>query len=113
MASQSFPLKPRYSDDLESISKVTVHALNQNGDWIWRPSTTEIFTSDDGINFTSVGTTNEYSKKENATGTMTVNFTTVNTRYVKVLIKNWGTIPPGNSGSGNPAWLFVDEIEME
>jgi hexosaminidase len=97
----------------DSISKVTIHALNQNGDWIWRPSSVEIFSSDDGINFISLSTTNEYIKKENATGSMSVNFPSVKKRYVKVFIKNWGIISPGNSGSGNPAWLFVDEIEAE
>jgi len=34
-------------------------------------------------------------------------------RFVKVLVKNWGMIQPGHSASGNLAWLFVDEIEVE
>ena len=33
-------------------------------------------------------------------------------RFVKVLVKNLGTIPEGNSGAGNKPWLFVDEIEV-
>ena len=53
------------------------------------------------------------TSKQNATGIITVHFNANNSRYVKVHIKNQGTIPPGNSGSGNPAWLFVDEIEVE
>jgi hexosaminidase len=97
----------------ESISKVTVHALNQNGDWIWKPSTTEVLTSVDGITFRSAAKTNEFIKTENTNGVMVVNFTEVNTRFVKVVISNWGKIPAGNSGSGNPAWVFVDEIEVE
>ena len=96
-----------------NISKVTAHTLHQAGDWIWRPITAEVFVSDDGINFKTVGLTDDFIKKGNANGEMAVNFEAVNTRFVKVLISNWGTIPAGNSGSGNPAWLFVDEIEVE
>ena len=34
------------------------------------------------------------------------------TRFVKVVVTNWGEIPAGNPGAGNKAWLFVDEIEV-
>ena len=43
---------------------------------------------------------------------MKVAFTTTNTRYVKVVVTNWGNIPKGNPGEGNKAWLLVDEIEI-
>ncbi len=41
-----------------------------------------------------------------------VSFAPVKTRYVRVLVKNYGKIPDGNPGAGNNAWLFVDEIEI-
>ena len=34
-------------------------------------------------------------------------------RYVRVVAKNYGIIPSGKPGAGNPAWLFVDEIEVD
>ncbi|MEI2739694.1 MAG: hypothetical protein V9F01_13045 [Chitinophagaceae bacterium] len=34
-------------------------------------------------------------------------------RYIKVVVKNYGTIPDGKPGAGNKAWLFVDEIEVK
>jgi hexosaminidase len=40
-------------------------------------------------------------------------FAPLRTRYVKVFAKNFGVIPSGNPGAGNPAWLFVDEIEVQ
>ena len=43
---------------------------------------------------------------------MKVEFAEKNTRYVKVVVKNWGEIPQDNPGAGNKAWLFVDEIEI-
>ena len=43
---------------------------------------------------------------------MKVEFAEKNSRYIKVVVKNWGDIPAGNAGAGNKAWLFVDEIEI-
>jgi len=97
----------------EYISKVVVHTLHQKGSWIWRPLTMEAFASEDGINFTTLGLTDDFEKKENGCGTMTVNFNSSNARYVKVIIKNWSPIPDHEPGAGNNAWLFVDEIEVE
>jgi hexosaminidase len=31
-------------------------------------------------------------------------------RYVKLKVKNYGTIPDGKQGAGNKAWTFIDEI---
>jgi hexosaminidase len=39
-------------------------------------------------------------------------FAPTQARYVKIIIKNFGTIPAGKAGGGHPAWLFVDEIEV-
>ncbi len=33
-------------------------------------------------------------------------------RYLKVVVKNYGTIPADKPGAGEKAWLFVDEIEV-
>lgn len=97
----------------DSIRKVTVHALNDNGAWIWKPSAVEVFASGNGIDFSAAGTANNFVKTTGANGTITVSFNSTATRFVKVLVKNWGIIPPGNSGSGSKSWLFIDEIEVE
>ena len=98
----------------EEISKVVVHTLQQKESWIWKPAAVEIFGSPDGKIFASLGLTDNFEKKENNTGTMTVNLINIaHTRYIKVLAKNRGPIPDNEPGDGNPAWLFVDEIEIE
>lgn len=43
---------------------------------------------------------------------MTVNFTAIETKFIKIKISNWGEIPAGEPGANNKAWLFVDEIEI-
>lgn len=74
----------------------------------------EVFVSNDGTNFTALGLTDDFNEniKKPEKGMMKVAFTTTNTRYVKVVVTNWGNIPKGNPGEGNKAWLLVDEIEI-
>jgi hexosaminidase len=37
----------------------------------------------------------------------------MNCRFIRVVAKNTGIIPSGNPGSGEKAWLFIDEIEVK
>jgi hexosaminidase len=97
---------------MQSIGSVVVHALHQQASWIWQPLTLSIQVSADGINYTAMGFTDDFVKKENGKGTMTVSSDAKQARYVKVKVENWGEIPAGNPGAGNKAWLFVDEIEV-
>ncbi len=98
----------------EMISKAVVHTLRQTGSWIWQPLVTEVFVSSDGNNFESAGLSDDFkiTIKGLEKGTMKVEFQPRKARYIKLLIKNWGEIPAGEPGSGNKAWLFVDEIEV-
>ncbi len=99
---------------LEPISFVVVNTLNRTSSWIWRPLTTEVFGSGDGINWYSLKLTDDYEETKDGTGKgkMTMSFKATYARYVKVVVTNWGTIPAGNPGAGNKPWLFVDEIEV-
>lgn len=94
----------------ETISKVVVHSLRQEGSWIWQPQTVEAFALNEKGEWLPLGLTDDFAGKTN--GTMTLYFESVKSQQVKVLIKNWGEIPTGNPGAGNKAWLFVDEIEV-
>jgi hexosaminidase len=99
------------------VSKVIIHVLKQTGSWIYLPKQVEItyipyidttiitrhppletitvdVNPDDDINKIEI-------KKEKFC------------RYIQVKVKNYGIIPSGKSGAGNPAWLFVDEIEVQ
>lgn len=100
------------------ISKVTVHVLEQNGSWIYLPSQIEVIFIPN-IEYTDADLTNFPSTKrpidpvaEKGTKTISVE-NNLKCRYIKVKVKNYGIIPAGNPGAGNPAWLFVDEIEVQ
>ncbi|MFI5186384.1 MAG: family 20 glycosylhydrolase [Chitinophagales bacterium] len=95
----------------QSITNVKVHILQQPDSWIWRPQYAEFFSSYDGINFTSIGMTDDISTLA-GNGVMEKTFDAVTTRYIKIVVKNWGIIPEGRPGAGSKAWLFVNEIEV-
>ena len=99
-------------DSFQTVTSVTVHVFQQQGSQIWPPLSMEAFSSDDGQYFSSLGKTDKFTVTNGGNGTMTVKGTNTG-RFVKVLLKNRGTIPEGNPGAGNKAWLFVDEIEIE
>jgi len=96
----------------QKISKTIVHIFNQPASWIRRPQYVEIFSSNDGNKFTSIAMTDDVITNENGNALLEKDFDPVTTRYVKVLVKNWGEIPEGDAGAGNKSWLFVDEIEI-
>jgi hexosaminidase len=98
----------------QKIKNVVAHVLRQEGSWIWRPQTFEVFVSENGTDFTSVGLTDDFNVKIKGleTGTMKVEFTERNAQFIKIVLTNWGAIPEGKPGAGNKAWLFVSEIEV-
>ena len=96
----------------QKINKVVVHGLRSEGSWIYAPEVAEVWTSTDGKNFTKAGTTTTFNADNNGKGKMEVSITPTTARFVKVVVKSIGKIPDGQAGSGNNAWIFVDEIEI-
>lgn len=96
-----------------TVSNVVIHSLHQKGSWIWRPQTLEVFSSTDGINFSVLGLTDDFlNTSKDGNGTMMASFNTIETKFIKVKITNWGEISAGEPGAGHKPWLFVDEIEI-
>lgn len=95
---------------IQQVNEIIVHAFEQKGSWIYKPSSISFYKSDDGKNFTPIDI------PVNMAGTKNLLYSVsskLNTRFIKVLGKNNGTIAAGEPGAGNPAWLFVDEIEVK
>lgn len=93
----------------ENFSNFEVGLIHGPENWIYYPKSIEILVSNDGKNFTSAKNISEAEIKQ-MNGNINVNIGNQNARFVKVFIKNHGTIAQGNPGAGNPAWLFADEI---
>jgi hexosaminidase len=98
----------------QSINKVQVHALSRGGSRVYPPVELQVQTSTDGNNFSSAGSTTQFEQDANEpSGNMTVTFNAANTRFVKVIAKNYQKIPEGKTGAGDPALMLIDEIVVE
>jgi alpha-L-fucosidase len=111
--------------DFEAIldmgKKMNIHSASLSylvctRSWIFEPVEILIEASPDGKEFKPV-----LSKKFNpamwksadAVKEFSDVFPAVNARYIRFTAKNRGTCPPGHPGSGDKAWIFVDEITVE
>mgnify|MGYP001103314489 FL=1 len=99
------------------VSKVTLHVLKQTGSWIYLPKKVEVtyipyidttvVTRHPPLESVSIDINPDDDmdkieiKKEKTC------------RYIQVKAFNYGIIPTGKPGGGNPAWLFTDEIEVQ
>lgn len=95
------------------VSKIRFHVLSDNGAWIYEPQ------------YVSINYGNEVTGQKKITEATPLNGKKGNVIYeikleketslssLNFKIANFGTIPSGINGAGTPAWLFVDEIEIE
>ncbi len=99
------------------VSKVTIHVLKQTGSWIYLPSQVEVTY----IPYIDTAIITRHPPLEIITVDVNPNDDLNKIeikkdkfcRYLHIRVKNYGIIPAGNPGAGNPAWLFVDEIEVQ
>ncbi len=92
------------------VKEIILHAFEQKGSWIYRPSKVSFLTSADGITFLPI------NSEVNLTGTKNLEYKinkAASTRFIKVVAENNGQIAAGEPGAGFKAWLFVDEVEVK
>ncbi|MFN3939444.1 MAG: FN3 associated domain-containing protein, partial [Chitinophagales bacterium] len=94
------------------FQKVTAGVLRDEGSWIYLPASMEVYTSLDSVQFTFKGFLDASAIAQGAPY-ITVSFDATEARYIKIVLRNAGTISEGKSGAGFKAWLFVDEILAE
>ena len=84
------------------INSVETRFYNSNGQWIYAPNTIKLELDDDLL-------INNLDHKSDLI--VTTKFSTNQlSRYIKLIIPNYGTIPDGKQGAGQKAWTFIDEI---
>jgi hexosaminidase len=95
------------------VNSIVIHFFAQNDSWIYAPQTAEIFGSTDGGSYTDIFNNIKIDdSKPNGTLTFTITDNQKNFRFLKISVKNHGAIASGLPGAGNPAWLFLDEVEV-
>ena len=95
----------------QDFHHIVLRFFKSEGQWIYLPSKTEIYLSDDNINYrkyTEIGKIGADGKM----GDVLFDLGTVTARYIRVHAHNYGKIPEGQQGAGHRAWLFVDEIKV-
>lgn len=94
---------------------VCFNANVNKGSWIYNPKSATVLVSDDGEVFRDVAR-EEYpiSTWNDKDGIFhyELDFGLVMARYVEVVIEGFD-LPADHQGYGEPAWLFVDEIEVK
>ena len=114
---------------LQEISRMSIGALHETYSWIHAPIAIEFQVSSDGKNYTSAGMAFPQMReipvipadpiKRRSTSMARVHGRNVfaldkptQARYVRLVVQHIGDIPPGDPGAGNPAWMFLDEVEV-
>jgi hypothetical protein len=90
--------------------------LQDVGSWIWMPAEVVISVSSDGRRFRQVARLkHEVPDKEYGIvqEDLTAELDGVSARYIKIVARNYGTIPAWHPGHGSGAFIFVDEILIE
>jgi hexosaminidase len=95
----------------QPLTNVQCHLLEQKGSWIYLPASVEAMVSADGNSFTSFGKTSNYTATSMGMYNALINGSAT-ARYIKIIANSFGTIPDGQAGSGNQAWLFADEVQV-
>ncbi|MFI3267166.1 MAG: glycoside hydrolase family 20 protein [Rikenellaceae bacterium] len=96
------------------ISNVAVSTDVAKGDWVFDARSITVKVSDDGQSFKEVASIKIPQKTttdKDGVYDYSLDFDKVNARYVNVFIEN-GIIPEWHSGAGKPAYIFVDEIQV-
>jgi sialate O-acetylesterase len=100
----------------KKIHKVSVGFLQSLDDWIFFPKNVEIFISENGQDYISVGllTTNDsLSNLPLEKNDFTLLIKNTKARYIMVKAVSVKVCPEGHPGEGEKAWLFADEIIVE
>ncbi len=100
----------------QSVRRLSLGCYQNQGSWIFMPTEVNWFISDDGVNFTAVGSVaNDIDEHHNGSvrKDFSVDLKNRKTRFVKAVAKNRGLCPPWHPGAGQKAWIFADEITIE
>jgi len=105
--------------DLEQpqlVKKISIAFLEDQGSWIFWPSSVEFSRSPDGKKYELMKKTkhfqavpNQFKKIKN----ISAQSDAITTRFIKIKAKSLSKCPDWHQGYGGKAWLFADEIVVK
>jgi hexosaminidase len=91
-----------------------VRFLQQSGSWILLPRRVDFAISDDGKTWRTLQSTPIAVDPQDLRATVRTvrceTTTPLTARYLRITAQNYGQLPAGHDGAGQPAYLFTDEI---
>lgn len=99
---------------VQTVNGIRIGALRDIRPWIFLPKSVSIEYSIDAQTWSSLGTsshTHSDSDEVPLVHRFQIN-RTVQARYIRFLVENYGELPEGHLGAGHPSWVFLDEIEV-
>lgn len=98
-----------------TVTKVTAGFLQDARPWILFPKQVEVYVSRDGTDYKLFGTAKlnvDANDEEVQIKRVMLNSEFTGIRYVKLIAKNYGVLPASHVSAGEPAYIFIDEIEV-
>ena len=97
-----------------AIHEFRTRFLQNIHDWIMCPQTVELYTAKDGVNYTLYQTLTvpnvEYTAEKTGIFTLQLNDLSIKSRYIRVVVKNAGSLPSWHQAPGQPSYIFCDEM---
>ena len=100
---------------IKQVKQVTLGTLQDTGSWIVFPQYVQYWVSDDGSNYNLAATVNTKVAVKDLNVQMQ-DFTAalnLNTRYIKIVAKQYGPLPAWHESRGEQSYIFADEIIVE
>ena len=102
----------------KNIRTIAARFLQDTRSWILMPKKVVYQISNDGINFKNAGEVNNDvpdNKMENTIKEFSLPVSGPNStaRFIKVTAVNYGLLPSWHPGAGYPAFIFIDEVNVE
>ena len=100
----------------KEIHRIGLDVMQLPASAMYLPTLIEYSVSADGKIFTQIGSYNPADVddiRKNGPVLLSRTFDEFKTRFVRIKVVNFGTIPSGQPDEGKKAWLLVSEIEIE
>ncbi len=98
----------------KTISSVSMNFYRYINSWIFPPKSVSIFYSKDGKVFKPIDSIDFQEEEMHIRGkeilSPSFSFKPLEANYIKISIENIGKVPLWHEASGEPAWVFIDEI---
>ncbi|MDZ4668032.1 MAG: glycoside hydrolase family 20 zincin-like fold domain-containing protein [bacterium] len=96
-----------------NIKEIEMGFYQNTPSWVILPTELQLFTSNDGINYAPIGSIKHQVPVDNQEAIKHVfaqQFPRFKTKYLKVIAKYYGPLPPNHAGAGNASMIFADEL---